>query len=83
MYCISGISELSRQKSLLYIYENMLVLSVCIGTCPILPNALKKDVAIRIIWNISIFYILIFCNNFFVMLSNFSPLETVSGSNFN
>ena len=77
MYYISGIPELKTQKSLLYIYESMLVLSVSIATHPVWPNSLKKDLAIQFIWNVGIFYLLIVCSSFFVMLSNFGSLETV------
>ena len=77
MYYISGVSELREQKALIYIYESMLVLSVCIVTYPVWPNTLKKDIIIQIIWNIGVFYLLIICSSFFVMLSNFAALETV------
>lgn len=77
MYYMSSIPDVREQKSLLYIYESMLVLSVCIVTCPIWPNALKKDIIIQIIWNIGVFYLLIVCSSFFIILSNFASLEIV------
>ena len=77
MYYISSISELRTLKSLLYIYESMLVLSVSIATYPVWPKSIKKDSFAQFIWSLSIFYLLIVCSSFFVMLSNFSSLEAV------
>jgi hypothetical protein len=77
MYNISSVPGLNELKSLIYIYESMLVLSVCIVTYPIWPTPLKKDAVIHVVWNIGIFYLLIICSSFFVMLSNFGSLEAV------
>jgi signal transduction histidine kinase len=55
----------------------MLVLSVCFTTYPIWPSTIKKDNIAQIAWSISIFFLLIFCSSFFLMLSNFSHLQFV------
>ena len=77
MYCMSGIPEVREKKSLLYIYESMLILSVFFVTRPLWPYPLKKMAIIQVVWNICIFYLLIICSTFFVMLSNWGTLEVV------
>ena len=59
MYCMSGIPEVREKKSLLYIYESMLILSVFFVTRPLWPYPLKKMAIIQVVWNICIFYLLI------------------------
>ncbi len=77
MYCMSGIPEVREKKSLLYIYESMLILSVFFVNRPLWPYPLKKMAIIQVVWNICIFYLLIICSTFFVMLSNWGTLEVV------
>lgn len=65
------------EKSLLYIYESMLIFSVFFITHPIWPIPLRKEIIIQVAWNIGVVYLLIICSSFFLMLSNFSSMETV------
>lgn len=77
MYNMSVVPDLNKLKSLLYIYESMLVISVCIITYPLWPTILKKDTVIHILWYAGILYLLIICSTFFVMLSNLGSLEVI------
>lgn len=77
MYSVSNsIVDLDKSAVLVY-YEIMLVLSVFFMTYPIWPVALKKEVLVRLVWNISVFFLLIFSSSFFLMLTNFSELQVV------
>ncbi|MGV2433230.1 MAG UNVERIFIED_CONTAM: hypothetical protein LVQ98_08290 [Rickettsiaceae bacterium] len=74
MYSSSN-SSIIDSNILLFFYETMLILSVSFITYPIWPAVLKKDTPVQIIWNFSVFYILIVCSTFFVMLSNFNQIQ--------
>jgi len=73
MYSTPATDILSK-NTLLFFYETMLILSVSFITYPIWPRAIKKETPVQIIWNLSVFYILIICSSFFVMLNNFSQI---------
>ena len=77
MYSISNVIDGQNKDTILPFYEIMLVLSVCFTTYPIWPSTIKKDNIAQIAWSISIFFLLIFCSSFFLMLSNFSHLQFV------
>jgi signal transduction histidine kinase len=77
MYYMSAVPVWREKKSLLYIYESMLMFSVFFITHPIWPAPLKKEIIIQIVWNIGVFYLLVICSSFFVMLSNFGSMEVV------
>lgn len=77
MYSISNVIDGQNKDAILPFYEIMLVLSVCFTTYPILPSTIKKDNIAQVAWSISIFFLLIFCSSFFLMLSNFSHLQFV------
>ncbi|NDA89836.1 MAG: hypothetical protein EBY20_02860 [Alphaproteobacteria bacterium] len=77
MYSISNVIDGQNKDTILPFYEIMLVLSVCFTTYPIWPSTIKKDNIAQIAWSISIFFLLIFCSSFFLMLSNFSYLQFV------
>jgi Na+/proline symporter len=74
MYSISNVIDGQNKDTILPFYEIMLVLSVCFTAYPIWPSTIKKDNIAQIAWSISIFFLLIFCSSFFLMLSNFSHL---------
>jgi signal transduction histidine kinase len=75
MYSTTAAEVPVDKNILLFFYETMLILSVSFITYPIWPQALKKDLPVKIVWNFSVFYILIICSTFFVMLSNFSQIQ--------
>ncbi len=77
MYSISNVIDGQNKDTILPFYEIMLVLSVCFTTYPIWPSTIKKDNIAQVAWSISIFFLLIFCSSFFLMLSNFSHLQFV------
>ncbi len=77
MYSISNVIDGQNKDAILPFYEIMLVLSVCFTTYPIWPSTIKKDNIAQVAWSISIFFLLIFCSSFFLMLSNFSHLQFV------
>ena len=77
MYSISNVIDVQNKDAILPFYEIMLVLSVCFTTYPIWPSTIKKDNIAQVAWSISIFFLLIFCSSFFLMLSNFSHLQFV------
>jgi signal transduction histidine kinase len=77
MYYMSGIPAWREKKSLLYIYESMLIFSVFFITHPIWPISLKKEIIIQVAWNIGVLYLLIVCSSFFLMLSNFGSMEVL------
>ncbi len=77
MYYMSAIPVWRDKESLLYIYESMLIFSVSFVTHPIWPTPLKKEIIVQIVWNIGVFYLLVICSSFFVMLSNFGSMEVV------
>jgi Na+/proline symporter/signal transduction histidine kinase len=77
MYSISNVIDGQNKDTILPFYEIILVLSVCFTTYPIWPSTIKKDNIAQIAWSISIFFLLIFCSSFFLMLSNFSHLQFV------
>ncbi len=64
-------------KVVLFLYQTMLVMSVCFITHPIWPKALRKELIIQIAWNFSILYLLIFCNSFFCIISKFGYLPVI------
>jgi len=76
MFSIGDITE-NYDDRLLFVYGSMLVLSVLFITYPIWPNLLKKDIIIETLWHITIFYLLIICSSFFVLLNNFNHLQFV------
>ncbi len=75
MYSTSTSVTAADKNMLLFFYETMLILSVSFITQPIWPQALRKETPVQIVWNISVFYVLIVCSTFFVMLSNFSQVQ--------
>lgn len=77
MYSLSHTMDSQNKLTILPLYEIILVLSVCFMTYPIWPLSLKKDFIIQILWNISIFFLLIFSSSFFLILSTFSHLQFV------
>ena len=77
MYSLSHNMDNQTKLTILPLYEIILVLSVCFMTYPIWPSSLKKDFIIQILWNISIFFLLIFSSSFFLILSSFSHLQFV------
>jgi Na+/proline symporter/signal transduction histidine kinase len=64
-------------KDLIIFYETMLIVSVLFITYPVWPSFLKQDNVIQISWYASLFYLLIFCSGFFLLISNFSHLQLV------
>lgn len=75
MYATFGVQTIER-NSLLIIFETILILSIAFMTYPIWPSALKKfERTIEIMWTFCIFYILIVCSTFFVILTGFSPAQ--------
>jgi len=77
MYSIANAIGTQNEGIILYTYEIMLILSVCFATYPIWPSSLKKEIITQIAWNFNIFFMLIFCSGFFLMLSNFSHQQLV------
>ena len=77
MYSLSHNMDSKTKLTILPLYEIILVLSVCFMTYPIWPSSLKKDFIIQILWNISIFFLLIFSSSFFLILSTFNHLQFV------
>jgi Na+/proline symporter/signal transduction histidine kinase len=77
MYSVSNAVGIQNDIDLLLYYEIMLIISISFLTYPIWPSSIKKDIIIQVFWNIAIFYLLIFCSSFFVMLTKFSPLQFV------
>ncbi|MFY9589666.1 sodium:solute symporter family transporter [Rickettsia endosymbiont of Halotydeus destructor] len=72
MYSVPNMID---DKILLFFFESMLILSISFLTYPIWPLSLKNNIIIRPAWYLSIFYLLIVCSTFFVLLSNFSHLQ--------
>lgn len=77
MYSIANTIGTQNEGVILYIYEIMLILSVCFATYPIWPSYLKKEIITQVAWNFNIFFLLIYCSGFFLMLSNFSHQQLV------
>jgi Na+/proline symporter/signal transduction histidine kinase len=77
MYSVSNVVGIENNKSLLMLYEIMLFISISFATYPIWPATIKAYNVAQISWNISIFLLLVFFNSFFVILTNFSPLQFV------
>ena len=62
----------------IYLYQIMIVCSMLIISYPIWPvsiSATKKLTFAQILWPISVFFMLVLCNSFFVLISNFSSLQ--------
>lgn len=76
MYSTSHITIINK-NILLFFYESMLILSVSFITYPIWPLSLKHNTPVQFIWILSIFYILVICSTFFVIISNFSQIQTM------
>jgi Na+/proline symporter len=72
MYSITGFKG---NTSILFFFESILVLAISFLTYPLWPASLKKSVIIKPIWYLSVFYILVVCSIFFVLLSKFSHLQ--------
>nr|WP_253307566.1 sodium:solute symporter family protein [Rickettsia endosymbiont of Ceutorhynchus assimilis] len=70
-----SVTNIIGNKTLLFFFESMLILSISFLTYPIWPISLKNNIIIRPAWYISVFYLLIVCSTFFVLLSNFSHLQ--------
>ena len=72
--------ELLKENSrmILTIYQIMLVSGVAFLMYPIWPGSISreaKEKTAQILWSIVIFYMLVLFNCFFILVSNFSPLQ--------
>ena len=67
----------SDSKTLLHIYQVMLCTSVCMAMYPIWPPRVKHEIIVQVAWNFVLFYMLVFFSGFFVLISNFYPLQFV------
>ncbi len=65
----------SDSKTLLYIYQIMLCSSVCMAMYPIWPPKVKHEIIVQVAWNFVLFYMLVFFSGFFVLISEFYPLQ--------
>lgn len=75
MYSTYGLEIIDR-NTLLVIFESILILSVAFITYPVWPSALKEyRTTTIIVWNFSLFYILIVCSTFFAIITGFSPAQ--------
>jgi len=77
IFSMSDITE-DYEIRLLFLYGTMLILPVSFFTYRFWPPIIKKDIIIQILWNITIFYLLIICSSFFLMLNNFDHLQFVT-----
>ena len=62
----------------IYLYQIMIVCSILIASYPIWPVSIsttKKLIVAQILWPISVFFMLVLCNSFFILISNFSSLQ--------
>lgn len=77
MYSINIHSNENGEKIILVIYQVMMITGVVIAIYPIWPITIKKETRESIAkawWGISVFYMLIFFNCFFVMINGSSGL---------
>lgn len=77
MYSLANSSMEYNKNIPMIFYESMLIVSVFFATYPIWPTKLKSKFYAPLLWNLSTFYILVFCSSFFVLLSNFGHLQFV------
>ena len=77
MYSVSNALGAQYKEELLLFYEIMLIFSISFITYPIWPAIIKRIIVVQIAWNIGIFFLLIFCNIFFVILTEFTHLQFV------
>lgn len=64
-------------KTILTIYQIMMVTGTLMAMYPIWPPRIKYQIIVQIAWNITIFYMLTFFSCFFVLLSDFGKLQLV------
>jgi signal transduction histidine kinase len=65
-------------KWILYLYQVMMTCGVLLAIYPIWPTNISqktKQITAQILWPILIFFILIVCNSFFVLISSFNSLQ--------
>jgi len=69
-------SELTKDSSrvMMYCYQTMLVTGTMIGSFPIWPQSIKKEIIMQIWWPFALFYILGFFSAFFLMVTHFDGL---------
>ena len=77
MYSVSNVLGAENNKDMILFYEIMLIISISFVTFPIWPSRITKYNIVQIAWNISIFFLLVFCSSFFVILTDFAPLQFV------
>ncbi len=59
----------------LTVYQIMMITGVITAMYPIWPKMIKSEIVAQISWTVVIFYMLIFCTCFFVMVSDFGQLQ--------
>ena len=72
-------SELLREdsKAVLIFYQIMLITSISLSMYPLWAHRIKNILFVQIGWNIAVFYMLNFFSMFFVLLSQFSQLQSI------
>jgi len=79
MYSVHSELLIKNRDNILIIYQIMMVTGVVIATYPIWPVSLRqelKQTIAQIAWPITSFFMLVFFNIFFLLISNFGLLQS-------
>ncbi|MES2215187.1 MAG: ATP-binding protein [Pseudomonadota bacterium] len=74
MYIADSAFANDSTRTLMHFFQLMLVTGTMIGSYPIWPASIKKELIVQIWWPIAVFYMLGFFSAFFLMVAHFEGL---------
>jgi len=61
----------------LWIYQSMMIITTFFLLYVIWSPRIKNHIGVKVLWNLSLIYMLVICSTFFVLLSNYGKLQLI------